>query len=197
MVPIGRWVLQQACEDLKTFNDVAGECEAPPIFVSVNVSGRQFASGTFLDDLRTSLAATGVKPERVKLEITESLLMNYAHALDWIRDARDQGVRIALDDFGTGYSSLSYLLHFPIDTLKVDRAFVEHMHEDARSSSLVAAIVNMAHTLSFDVVAEGIEEAEQSAALADMGCEFAQGYRYARPLPSSEALDFLRSSCAR
>lgn len=196
MVPIGRWVLQQACEDLKTFNELALECGSPPIFVSVNVSGRQFASGNFLGDLRESLADTGVDPKNVKLEITESLLMNYTHALDWIREAREQGVRIALDDFGTGYSSLSYLLHFPIDTLKVDRAFVQHMHEDTRSASLVAAIVNMAHTLSFDVVAEGIEEAEQSVALAGMGCEYAQGYRYARPLPVLDAREFLRNAGA-
>jgi EAL domain-containing protein (putative c-di-GMP-specific phosphodiesterase class I) len=196
MVPIGRWVLQQACEDLKTFNELALESGSPPIFVSVNVSGRQFASGNFLGDLRESLADTGVDPKNVKLEITESLLMNYTHALDWIREAREQGVRIALDDFGTGYSSLSYLLHFPIDTLKVDRAFVQHMHEDTRSASLVAAIVNMAHTLSFDVVAEGIEEAEQSVALADMGCEYAQGYRYARPLPIADAREFLRNAGA-
>lgn len=196
MVPIGQWVLRQACTDLKQFNALASAAGSSPIFVSVNVSGRQFASGTFLDDLRTSLASTGVNPAQVKLEITESLLMNYVEAHDWIREASEQGVQIALDDFGTGYSSLSYLLHFPIDTLKIDRAFVEHMHEEARSSSLVAAIVNMAHTLSFDVVAEGIEEEEQSTALAAMGCEYAQGYRYARPMPVEDAINFLESRSA-
>jgi EAL domain-containing protein (putative c-di-GMP-specific phosphodiesterase class I)/CRP-like cAMP-binding protein len=192
MVPIGKWVLEQACQDLVRFDAVQGNGDKPPVFVSVNVSGRQFASGTFLGDLKTCLDQTPVDPGRIKLEITESLFMNYASALDWIKAARDLGVRVALDDFGTGYSSLSYLLHFPIDTLKVDRAFVQHMHEEKRSANLVRAIVSMAHTLGFDVVAEGIEEAEQGAALAEMGCEYAQGYRYARPMPFDDALDHLR-----
>jgi EAL domain-containing protein (putative c-di-GMP-specific phosphodiesterase class I)/CRP-like cAMP-binding protein len=194
MVPIGKWVLEQACQDLVRFDEVVSNGDKAPIFMSVNVSGRQFASGTFLEDLKACLDETAVDPGRIKLEITESLFMNYSSALDWIKAVRDLGVRVALDDFGTGYSSLSYLLHFPIDTLKVDRAFVQHMHEQERSASLVTAIVSMAHTLGFDVVAEGIEEAEQGAALASMGCEYAQGYLYARPMPFDQALDHLRES---
>jgi len=161
------------------------------LFMSINVSGRQFSEPGFIEEAAEIMEAAGVDPSRVKLEITETLLMSYSASRQWIERCREMGTSVALDDFGTGYSSLSYLLYFPIDVLKIDRTFVQQMAESERGAAVVEAIVTMAHNLDMSVVAEGIEEPEQLTCLADMSCDFGQGYYMSRPVPAEDALDLL------
>ena len=196
IVPIGRWVMEEACRHLKRLQDAssASHPDAAPLFMSINVSGRQFSEPGFIEEAAQIMADAGVDPTRVKLEITETLLMSYGASRQWVERCREMGTSVALDDFGTGYSSLSYLLYFPIDVLKIDRAFVQQMSESERGASVVAAIVTMAHNLNISVVAEGIEESEQLASLSNMACDFGQGYFMSRPLPVEEVLPLLGRS---
>ena len=188
IVPIGRWVLEQACRDLVRFQAHARD----DLSMSVNVSGRQFAEPAFIGEIANVLAETGIAPETLKLEITESVLMDYRSApLRWIEQCKRLGTQIALDDFGTGFSSLSYLVRFPIDTLKIDRSFVAAMHEDPRSLKVVRMINQLAHNMDFDVVAEGIEEPEQRSRLARMGCELGQGFLFSKAVHFDEAIELL------
>lgn len=188
IVPIGRWVLEQACRDLVRFQAHARD----DLSMSVNVSGRQFAEPAFIGEIANVLAATGIAPETLKLEITESVLMDSrSERLRWIEQCKRLGTLIALDDFGTGFSSLSYLVRFPIDTLKIDRSFVAAMHEDPRSLKVVRMINQLAHNMDFDVVAEGIEEPEQQKELARMGCELGQGFLFSKAVHFDEAIKLL------
>jgi EAL domain-containing protein (putative c-di-GMP-specific phosphodiesterase class I) len=185
IVPIGRSVLERACHDLVEFERRLGR----EILMSVNVSGRQFAEPSFLSELKSVIAETGVDPRSLKLEITEGVLMDHrSRPLGWIEKCKKLGASIALDDFGTGFSSLSYLASFPIDTLKIDRSFVRAMGGDARSLKIVRAINQLAHGIGLDVVAEGIEEDHQRRELLLMGCELGQGFLFSRALPFEEAV---------
>ncbi len=196
IVPIGRWVMEEACAHLKRLQDLASASnpDAEPLFMSINVSGRQFSEPGFIEEAAQIMSESGVDPTRVKLEITETLLMSYGSSRQWVERCRELGTSVALYDFGTGYSSLSYLLYFPIDVLKIDRAFVQQMSESERGASVVAAIVTMAHNLDIRVVAEGIEESEQLSSLAAMACDFGQGYFMSRPLPVEEVVPLLGRS---
>jgi diguanylate cyclase len=194
IAPIGQWVFRRACLTLTELSS----CRSPgwsrsPLFMSVNFSVRDFSNSAFLPEIRRVLAETGVDPSAIKLEITESLLMNEPEvAAASLRACRDLGMRIAIDDFGTGYSSLSYLHKFPIDTINIDRSFISSMHERAESAQIVGSIVHLANGLGIDVVAEGIEDAQQVALLQGLGCQFGQGYQFSKPLPHAEALEFTR-----
>jgi EAL domain-containing protein (putative c-di-GMP-specific phosphodiesterase class I) len=188
IVPIGRWVLDRACHDLVRFRKLANR----GVSMSVNVSGRQFSEPAFLGELADVMRRTGVDPSALKLEITESVLMDYRSApLQWIEQCKQLGTQIALDDFGTGFSSLSYLASFPIDTLKIDRSFVAAMQQDPRSLKIVRAINQLAHGIGLNVVAEGIEEPEQHEELARMGCELGQGFLFSRAVCFEEAVELL------
>jgi EAL domain-containing protein (putative c-di-GMP-specific phosphodiesterase class I) len=193
IVPIGRWVMREACRNLKLLQDAASLAhpDAEPLFMSINVSGRQFSVPGFIEEAAEIMDDAQVDPSQVKLEITETLLMSYGASRQWVERCREMGTSVALDDFGTGYSSLSYLLYFPIDVLKIDRAFVQQMSESARGAAIVASIVSMAHNLDIRVVAEGIEEPEQLSSLAEMACDFGQGYYMSRPLPVADVLPLL------
>jgi EAL domain-containing protein (putative c-di-GMP-specific phosphodiesterase class I) len=185
IVPIGRSVLEIACRDLVRFQERLGR----EMMMSVNVSGRQFAEPSFLSELKTVIADTGVDPRSLKLEITEGVLMDHrSRPLGWIEGCKKLGASIALDDFGTGFSSLSYLASFPIDTLKIDRSFVRAMGGDPRSLKIVRAINQLAHGIGLDVVAEGIEEDHQRRELQLMGCELGQGFLFSRAVPFEEAV---------
>ncbi len=185
IVPIGLWVLETACESLLRFQDSAGR----PVKMSINVSGRQFSEPSFLDELAEVIAKTGVDAGCLKLEITESVLMDYrSEPLGWIEKCKSLGTAIALDDFGTGFSSLSHLLSFPIDILKIDRCFVRAMGQDDKSLMMVRFINQLAHMMGSDVVAEGIEETHQRDALLDMSCEFGQGYLFSKPVSFDDAM---------
>jgi diguanylate cyclase (GGDEF)-like protein/PAS domain S-box-containing protein len=182
IVPIGRWVLEQAAAQGVLWRGHGG-VQSEPLTVAVNLSARQLSHGSFADEVATVLNATGLEPERLLLEITESVLMEQTEAtLEALHSLKRLGVRLVLDDFGTGYSSLSYLERFPIDALKIDRSFVAGL-DSGGSAAIVTAIVSMAHSLDLRVTAEGVETEEQLEQLRRLGCEYAQGFFFGRPGP--------------
>ncbi|MGA1476384.1 MAG: EAL domain-containing protein, partial [Prochlorothrix sp.] len=167
----------------------------PDLFVGVNISAKQFQQIDFLQAVDQVLATTHLSPQHLKLEVTESLLLDqHDRVVETLTQLRSRQIRVSVDDFGTGYSSLSYLKRFPLDTLKVDQSFVrelDHSQEDAR---IVEAIVTLSHNLGLDVVAEGVETLEQLIYLRQLGCEAAQGYLFAQPLPAAEALQLIHQA---
>jgi len=174
IVPIGTWVLDRACRDLLD----------ETIAVSVNLSGRQLARPDVVHTVRRALDATGLPPERLCLEVTESVLLDDSDGTSSTLFAlRDLGVRLSIDDFGTGYSSLAYLKRFPFDELKIDQTFVMGLGIPGRDEAIVAATIEMAHALGLQVAAEGVEDARQLTALTRLGCDRAQGFHIARPAP--------------
>ena len=194
IVPIGAWVLQQACEEGQRWH--AASPDRPPLIVSVNVSGRQFESN-LVELVAGVLANTGIDPATLCLEVTESVVMENAEfAITTLRELKALGVRISIDDFGTGYSSLAYLRRFPLDELKVDKSFVDGLGRDPEATAIVAAVMGMAHALDLTVVAEGVETEAQAAALRNLGCDEAQGYLYARPQSAHDIDPFLREEIA-
>ena len=193
IIAIGRHVLTRACEQAAAW--AAG---GTPLRVSVNVAVTQLRHGDFPDLVRRTLATTGLAPEQLCLEITESALIREAdHGAPELTRLRDLGVQLSIDDFGTGYSSLSYLHRLPVDELKIDRSFISRLGHDTRESHLVEAIIGMARALGLVVVAEGVETGEQLELLADLGCQLAQGYLIARPQPPEQILTQLSSHPAR
>jgi EAL domain-containing protein (putative c-di-GMP-specific phosphodiesterase class I) len=189
IVAIGKWVLKTACEQ-----NVAWQKRGlPPIVMSVNMSPRQFKDAALLDDVAEVLAATGMPPQWLELEITESMIMhNVELAVAKAEAMRALGVRLAIDDFGTGYSSLAHLKRFPIDTLKVDRSFIREIPQDAEDRAIAEAIIAMGKTLSLTVVAAGVETPEQQAFLSERACDEMQGYYFSTPIPASDFAALLR-----
>jgi diguanylate cyclase (GGDEF)-like protein len=180
IVPMGEWVIRQACADLARMRR-GGH---PELRMTVNVSPRQFMSDGLESCVRDALRAAGLQGSALELEITESVLMNSVSRTQEVLAAlRAVGVRIAVDDFGTGYSSLSYLANFPVHTLKVDRSFVSQMNRSAPAASLTGAIISMGHSLGLEVIAEGVETADQQDHLVRLACDLLQGYRFGRPVP--------------
>jgi diguanylate cyclase (GGDEF)-like protein/PAS domain S-box-containing protein len=176
VVPLGHWVLDEACRALSTLPE--------QITLSVNLSGRQLLQPEFCTELKQMLERCRIDPSRLRLELTESMLIgNGAAARAALTQLRGTGVRLCIDDFGTGYSSLSYLHELPIDSLKIDRSFVGAMGDDERKIKIVQSILVLGKALGIDVVAEGVETAEQADLLRRLGCEKAQGYYFARPVP--------------
>jgi diguanylate cyclase (GGDEF)-like protein len=183
IVPIGKWVLQTACAQNKAWQDAG----FPPIVVSVNVSPRQFRHESLVQTVAEALKSTGLAPWYLELELTESMVMHDAPQLVAMLDElKELGVKIAVDDFGTGYSSLSYLKRFPVDRLKVDRSFVEHMTTEADDATIVRAIIALGHNLGLKVVAEGVETAQQARALRAYQCDEAQGFLFARAVSARD-----------
>ncbi|WP_018864513.1 EAL domain-containing protein [Thioalkalivibrio sp. ARh3] len=179
IVPIGRKVLRTACRQLAAWRDTAPFCE---LTLSVNVSARQFRHTQFVHHLREMLRETGAPPNRLKLELTESMLLEDVDTvITHIDELRTLGVEFALDDFGTGYSSLAYLKQLPLSQLKIDQSFVRDVLDDPNDAAIAQMVVNLAHTLDLDVIAEGVETAEQRAFLFGLGCRHFQGYLYGYP----------------
>ncbi len=182
IVPVGRWVLQEACRQGSAWQRTGGGHER--LRVSVNVSARQFQQPQWAEEVAEALMSTGFAPEHLVLEITESVLMeDTATTSQRLGELRDLGVRIAIDDFGTGYSSLGYLRQFPIDILKVDKSFIDGVADGPHESALARAVIKLAATLNLDAVAEGVSTRKQLASLRRLRCRFAQGYYFARPQP--------------
>ena len=189
---IGRWVLVQACRQLRTWQAELGP--AAPEYVSVNASGRQLEADEFVDDVRAALDEAGLAPGALTLELTESTIMRDAGAaLGRLQALKALGVQLAIDDFGTGYSSLSYLRQFPVDVLKIDKSFVDGVTSSSGSAALVRTIVGLGESLQLHLVAEGIEHPEQRAALQALGCAVGQGYLLGRPAPAEHLTALLRA----
>lgn len=187
IVPIGLWALREAPVVLRRFQDIHRRLHrrAAPLYISVNVSGRQLASLRDVDAIIEALSTSGIDLPNVNLEITETLLMqDPQQAAASLQRLKQVGVSLAIDDFGTGYSSLGYLHRFPIDHLKIDRSFVDAMLVDTNSMKIVRSVANLARELDMSMVAEGIETDQQLGALQDLGCKYAQGYLFARPQPA-------------
>ena len=186
IVQVGEWVIRRACEDIKGW--MASGLPVMPI--AVNLSARQFRQKDLDKRIRALVSAAGVDPSLIEFEITESHLMaDPEQAIRVMRALRDAGTRIAIDDFGTGYSSLSYLTRFPVKSLKIDRSFVADVFSDRADAAIVRTIIEMAHQLGFTVIAEGVETEPQAAFLRQFGCEQAQGFLFAPPMPAAEVLN--------
>jgi EAL domain-containing protein (putative c-di-GMP-specific phosphodiesterase class I) len=189
IVPLGQWVLEQACQQARTWQDTSPGDN--PLVMCVNLSARQFQHPKLVDDIESAVRQSGLDPRTLKLEITESILMQDAEStLATLHALKALGIQLAIDDFGTGYSSLTYLKRFPIDTLKIDRSFVDGLGQDAQDTAIVRSVVALAKTLHLSVTGEGVETAEQQMHLEELGCDLAQGYMFARPSPP-ELLDAL------
>ncbi len=181
---IGRWVLAKACLDR---HSERGRSLIENLTVSVNVSGHQLMSPGFPATVAGVLSDTGTDPQRITLEVTESVFVqDGGRALGVLAELKNLGLKIALDDFGTGYSSLQYLKQFPIDIVKIDQKFICDLEHDAASHAIVYTIVELAHVLGMTAVAEGVETAEQHQLLASIGCDFCQGFYFAHPLPADD-----------
>jgi EAL domain-containing protein (putative c-di-GMP-specific phosphodiesterase class I) len=164
--------------------------------VAVNLSGRQFDRGSLAPLVARVLLEAGLAPQRLQLEVTESVIMNTGDALQHINDLHALGVELAIDDFGTGYSSLAYLKQLPVQTLKIDRSFIKDIAADKEDEAIAIAIVQLGKSMDLAVIAEGVETAEQAAFLLRHGCPRAQGYLYGRPMAPDEMLDTWREDDA-
>jgi EAL domain-containing protein (putative c-di-GMP-specific phosphodiesterase class I) len=189
IVPIGRWVMREACRQARAWQEQG----FTPIPISVNVSALEFRSKGFLVGVATVLNETGLAAEYLEVEVTESILMDDTEATTAVlRALKEMGVRIAIDDFGTGYSSLSYLSRFPIDTLKIDRVFVSGIEQAGHDAAIIKAVIGLGRSLNQRVVAEGVETEQQVALLRRYLCVEGQGFYFSRPVVASQFADLLR-----
>lgn len=193
IVPIGEWALRTACTLARRWS----HSEVGPLRMSVNLSSRQFVSPHFAESVERIVRETGMSPELLDLEITESMTMDVSRSIETLRQLKTLGVSISIDDFGTGYSSLSYLKSFPVDRLKIDQSFVRQMHSETKDRSIVATIISLAHNLNLQVVAEGVETLSQSEFLAQHGCDEMQGYYISKPLKAYDIETFITARLAR
>lgn len=191
IVPIGKWVLKTACAQLKVWREAGYQ----DMIISVNVASRQFRDPQFPDMVSHAIDAAGVPPHALELEITESILLEHSEeTMRTLDRLKNIGVTLAIDDFGTGYSSLAYLKRFPIDRLKIDQSFVRDIVADSEDLAIIRAIIAMSRALYLDVIAEGVETAEQLALLQREGCTECQGYYFSPPLDAGSFLQWLRSA---
>jgi Amt family ammonium transporter len=192
IVPIGAWVLREACRQMRAWDEEHAECAG--LSISVNLSARQCVEPQLVSQIAGILEETGLAPGRLKLEITESVVLADSAAVEQaLKDLRRLGVQLGLDDFGTGYSALAYLQRFAFDTIKIDRAFVSRIHEGG-NSEIIRAIIAMAQGLSMNVTAEGVETAAQLSALRDLSCGSVQGFYFSKALPAGDAADVISAS---
>ena len=188
---LGQWVLYQACLQTLYWNNERDQDK--PLELSINLSGRQFTDPNLVKGVLDNLENSGLKAENLKLEITESVLMeNAPRSIEMLNQLKELDIKVCVDDFGTGYSSLSYLHTFPIDTLKVDRSFVNDMGRNYKNMEIIRTITMLAHNLKLDVIAEGVETAEQHAQLSALGCQYAQGFYFSRPIDSNDASNLIQ-----
>ncbi|MGL5510086.1 MAG: EAL domain-containing protein, partial [Microcoleaceae cyanobacterium] len=194
IVTIGLWVLEVSCKQLKQWTDLMVSQELPslPLKISVNLSVKQFTQANLIDQIDQILVNTPLFGPQLKLEITESAIMDNPQVANRIlQQLKERKIQLSIDDFGTGYSSLSYLHRFPVDTLKIDRSFVQRVGEAGQNTEIIKAIIDLAHHLQMNSVAEGIETQEQLSLMRDLGCEYGQGFLFAKALPVDEATAIL------
>lgn len=186
---IGEWLFEQACLECHTWQ----QDNKQPVTLGYNVSGKQLHSNTLVDRISSIIKEAKISPEHIEIELTESLFIdNIERNLKQLNRLKDLGVRIAIDDFGTGYSSLSYLKRFPIDTLKIDRSFINTIHTDMKNQAIVKAIIQLANSLELRVLAEGVETLEQAEFLLENDCEYCQGFYFHKPMSAGEFKALLR-----
>jgi EAL domain-containing protein (putative c-di-GMP-specific phosphodiesterase class I) len=192
IIPIGKWVLLEACYQVKKWQK-----EIPGwngIRMNVNISARQISQPDFLDQVEQVLFITGLRPDALKLEITESILMdNFTLINRVIERLAKIGVQMEIDDFGTGYSSLGYLKNFPVHAIKIDKSFIRDIGVSGKSTDIIRAMVSMAHDLGIETIAEGVETEEQYHILQEMNCPFGQGFLMSKPLDSISAGNYMKS----
>jgi diguanylate cyclase (GGDEF)-like protein/PAS domain S-box-containing protein len=194
IIPIGEWVIRTACRQLREWHQQGLET----LRMAVNISAVQLQQRGLVDIVRSALEESHLAPHRLELEVTESAAMqNFELTMNVLRELRTLGVGIAVDDFGTGQSSLTYLKHFPIDTVKIDKEFLRDVITDETAAAIVSYVINLAHTLQLNVVAEGVETEEQYTFLRHYGCDQMQGYLFSKPIPAAEILPFLRQMPVR
>lgn len=190
IVPIGDWVLEQACKQAAQWTELLGE----PFKIAVNVAFPQFRDGHLEYTVKRVLRETGLKPDALELELTERLLMEDERGCgEALKHLSDMGVQLSIDDFGTGYSALNYLQKFPVDTLKIDRSFTAELSVTPESPALISGIIQMAHALGLKVVGEGVELAEQRDFLQQKSCDYFQGYLFSKPLPAEHFTELLQA----
>jgi EAL domain-containing protein (putative c-di-GMP-specific phosphodiesterase class I) len=191
ILPIGNWVLREACRQARSWMD-AGLALGT---MAVNVSAMEFRNENFLEGIFAALTETGLDPHSLELELTESVLMKRAESTESIlKTLRASGVRVAVDDFGTGYSSLSYLRKFPIDALKIDQSFIRQITTNPPETTIVTAVISMGRSLGMRVIAEGVETQEELSFLETHQCDEAQGYYFSRPVPPEQLATLLATS---
>ena len=186
-MPMGTWALETACRQTAYWQSVRDRVttSGPPLTISVNLAARQVADRTLAKTVAEIIDRTGIAADAVCLELTENTLMqDTASTVDALHALRSQGVHLSIDDFGTGYSSLSYLKRFPVEALKIDRSFIDGLGRESEDTSIVEAIIRLAHALELSAVAEGLETPTQLETLRTLGCDFAQGYLLGHPLPA-------------
>jgi diguanylate cyclase (GGDEF)-like protein/PAS domain S-box-containing protein len=189
IIPLGNWVLHTACRQVKLWQAKG----LPPVRVAVNVSGQQFQQTGFVDTVASALLESGLDPAWLELELTESTIMERTEEnISTLQRLKSLGVQLTIDDFGTGYSSLSYLKRFPIDRIKIDRSFIMNLPGDADDAAITDAVIALAHSLRYKVVAEGVETAEQLAYLRSRQCDEFQGFLFGRPMPPTELIPLLK-----
>jgi diguanylate cyclase (GGDEF)-like protein len=194
IVLLGRWVLIEACRQLAEWQKRLPSI--PLLSISVNVSARQLTDSRLVEDVRFALAESGLNPESLALEVTESSIMGNADlTLATLNRLKAMNVRLEIDDFGTGYSSLSYLQRLPFDSLKIDRSFVRDLSDGNASLDIVRAILELAHSLRLKVIAEGVETEEQQSSLDQLGCDFIQGFLFSKPIDAAAAEELYRETC--
>ena len=195
IIPIGMYVLRQAIEDMITLQAERNKVlpDAPPLFIAVNVSSKQIAETDFIDNIARIVAEYGFPPASLKLEITESMTVDYQLVIDWASRCRALGFSIAIDDFGTGYSSMEHLLELEIDTLKIDQAFIKKMHQNPKARKLVIGMVRLSKALGFSTVAEGLETENDLNALKVLSVEYGQGYHIAKPQSAKNIIEQLKN----
>jgi len=191
IVPIGEWVMREACRQCKQWRDDG----FPPLLVAVNLSSRQFCEPNFVNMLLEVICDTGISPRQLELELTEGMIMKEdAATIQRLKEINECGVQLSVDDFGTGYSSMSYLKRFPLDKLKIDKSFIDNVTTDNEDAAIVGAITNLAHSLKLVVIAEGVEEEEQRDWLQQHDCDEIQGYFYSRPLSAPQFTEYLKKT---
>lgn len=190
IIPLGQWVLQEACHQLRVWQRAFPQ--GAGLTMSVNLSSKQVSQANLIEQITATLQQTGLQNHYLRLEITESLLMeNLSASTKKLWQLRDLGICLSMDDFGTGYSSLSYLHRFPLDTIKIDRSFINLMTSSSENLEIVRTIIALAHTLKLEVIAEGVETLAQLEMLKSLACSYGQGYFFAQPLSAAAASEFL------